>query len=1025
MKQSISYNRTARGLLLAGAAVSALSMSSGVAFAQETIEEIVVTGSRIVRSDYVANSPLTSVSGDQLTGNADVTVESFLNTLPQVNPASTSTSNNPGNNGQANIDLRGFGSNRNIVLVDGRRAMVSANTLAVDVNTIPAALIERVEVITGGAGAAYGADAISGAVNFILKNNFEGADFRASWQDSTEHWDSREYTVSGVIGGNFADGKGNAVISFEHSEREGLIKSQRAFAKLATSATGSPPEGNFTASATNPFTLAAVQQIFAGYGVSADKLSLASGFGFNQDGTLFQRGIPNSPIDAQNFRDEIGDGVNTNFYPDFYSYNFDSVNILTLPLKRDSFMGKVNYKTDSGIEAFGSVGWTEYKSSTALAPTPLSSSTYRPSNNVTAPTQIVTSLVTPGRSFSGNLLIPATNPFIPADLRALLNSRTGDDPNLVGSGANEPFTMGSRFLAGGLRQENYENTVVQATLGFRGSLFDTGWDWEISGSEGRTEIDNTQQGNVSKTRLFELLHAPDGGASRCAGGLNIFGNQPVSADCVKYLQLETNVSTELRQRIAQAFVRGDLFSLPAGEVAVVVGAEYRGFQYDYKPGASAGNIFGFNAATPDKGKNQFRDIFAEALFPLVNDQPYMKALDLNIGYRYSQAKFKDQIQGLSADLGGDNALKAELSWAVDDITRLRGSYQRSVRAPNFSELFSGGGSFPQIYDPCGKDSSARTGANAAAMRQLCIATGIAPGVVDSFVPSPGGQASTDYVGNRQLKPEQGDTFTVGVVLNSFSDEPWLRGLTASLDYWNIKISDPILSASPNDFIAACYNYHGANPTYSPDYFACQSLIGNRGPDIFGASDPNSADGLFQFRNGGKQQASGLDLQVNYALDAEEIGLGNIGTFNLNTVLSYLIEWNQRVDSWAPTLDYAGTIAYFGAGLGQSFPEWKATSNLTWNYEDLTTNIRARYIGSMTNRASVEFPGEKFTGVDAVWYFDASASYNVTEALTLTVGVNNVFDKQPEQYAPNVQSGTDPSTYDVIGRRLFASARVRF
>ena len=1024
MKQSISYNRTARGLLLAGAAVSALSMSSGVAFAQETIEEIVVTGSRIVRSDYVANSPLTSVSGDQLTGNADVTVESFLNTLPQVNPASTSTSNNPGNNGQANIDLRGFGSNRNIVLVDGRRAMVSANTLAVDVNTIPAALIERVEVITGGAGAAYGADAISGAVNFILKDDFEGADIRASWQDATEHWDSREYTVSGVIGGNFADGKGNAVLSFEHSEREALIKSQRAFAKMATSTTGSPPEGNLRLSSTNPFTLASVQQVFGGYGVAANKVSLSGGFGFNKDGSLFYNGVFNSPLDVQNFRDPIGDGVNTTYYPDFYSYNFDAVNILTLPLKRDSFMGKAHYKSDSGIEAFGSLGWTEYTSSSALAPTPTGSGTARAASSITSPTQVISALVTPGRSWSGGLLIPVTNPFIPNDLRTILNSRTGDDPTLVGSGANEPFAMGSRFVPGGLRKENYENTVAQATLGLRGPIFDTGWDWEFSGSEGRTEIDNRQEGNVNNQRLFDLLAAADGGASLCAGGLNIFGQQPVSQDCINYLQVNTNTTTELRQRIVQGFVRGDLFELPAGAVSVVVGAEYRGFRYDYQPGAISGAVVGFNNGTQDKGKNQFRDIFTEALIPLVKDQPFMKSLELNVGYRYSESKFKDEINHISADLGGADAYKAELSWAVDDITRLRGSYQRSVRAPNFGELFAGGSSFPQIFDPCSSTSVARAGSSAAALRQLCINTGVASGSIDSFVAIPGSQAEIVFAGNRDLKPEQGDTFTIGAVLSSFSDEPWLRGLTGSLDYWNVKISDPILGASTNDLIAACYNYHGANPTYDANYFACDGLV-RSGGNISFIDDLNSADGSFLLRNGGKQQASGLDLQVNYALDAEEVGLGNIGTFNLNTVLSYLIEWNQRVDSWAPTLDYAGTIAYFGAGLGQSFPEWKATTNLTWNYEDLTSNIRARYIGSMTNRASVEFPGEKFTGVDAVWYFDVSASYNVTEALTLTVGVNNAFDKKPELYAPNIQSGTDPSTYDVIGRRLFASARVRF
>ena len=166
------------------------------AYAQDAepteVEGIVVTGSRIVRQDYVANSPIATVTGEQAVANADVTLETYLNTLPQVNPAGTTTSNNPGNAGQAYIDLRGLGANRNLVLVDGRRPMISSNVLVVDVNTIPQAMIENIEVITGGAGATYGADAVAGVVNLKLKKNFEGVDFRASYSDSTDYQDSKE-----------------------------------------------------------------------------------------------------------------------------------------------------------------------------------------------------------------------------------------------------------------------------------------------------------------------------------------------------------------------------------------------------------------------------------------------------------------------------------------------------------------------------------------------------------------------------------------------------------------------------------------------------------------------------------------------------------------------------------------------------------------------------------------------------------------------------------------------------------------
>ncbi|MES2344038.1 MAG: Plug domain-containing protein, partial [Pseudomonadota bacterium] len=192
MKTNSMRSRLLASSMICGAAITAFSASA--AYAQDgEVTEVVVTGSRIVRQDYVANSPISTVTGEQTVANADITLDTYLNTLPQVNPSGTTTSNNPGNGGQSNIDLRGLGANRNVVLVDGRRPMVSANNLTVDLNTIPQALIESIEVITGGAGAAYGADAIAGAVNVKLKRNFEGVDIRANYSNSTEFWDAEEY----------------------------------------------------------------------------------------------------------------------------------------------------------------------------------------------------------------------------------------------------------------------------------------------------------------------------------------------------------------------------------------------------------------------------------------------------------------------------------------------------------------------------------------------------------------------------------------------------------------------------------------------------------------------------------------------------------------------------------------------------------------------------------------------------------------------------------------------------------------
>ena len=239
--------------LLALGAMAAPALAQQAAPAQpQQLERIEITGSRIKKLDLNSASPLVTVTGAELRQNQDITLETFLNALPQINPAGTTTSNNPGNGGQANIDLRGLGANRNLILIDGRRPMVSAANQAVDINTIPLSLIENIEVITGGAGAVYGADAIGGVVNVKLKRRFEGLDIRAGLSNAMDKKDARERSMSLTTGGNFAGSRGNAVMSFEFVDREQLIKSQRDFAAVATATTSFFPEGTFRPTGNNP-----------------------------------------------------------------------------------------------------------------------------------------------------------------------------------------------------------------------------------------------------------------------------------------------------------------------------------------------------------------------------------------------------------------------------------------------------------------------------------------------------------------------------------------------------------------------------------------------------------------------------------------------------------------------------------------------------------------------------------------------------------------------------------------------------
>jgi iron complex outermembrane recepter protein len=1020
MSKSKSIRSAIRYALLTGAA--GVVAAPTFAQEQETIQEVVVTGSRITRSDYVANSPLTSVTDQQIVANQDVTLDTFLNTLPQVNPAGTTTSNNPGNGGQSNIDLRGLGANRNLVLINGRRAMVSASDQTVDVNTIPQALIERIEIITGGAGTAYGADAVAGAVNLILKDDFEGVDIRAGFAD-TQDYDAHEYNAGLTLGANFAEDRGNAVVAFEYSEREGLIKSQRDFAAIATATTTFLPEGLYFPSGNAP-SQAAVDTVFNRYGVGAGAVPANSNLiGFNLDGTLFSRGIFNSPLQVQNFRYPTDLAVNTNLFPDVYSYNFDSVNILTLPLERRSMMLKFDYDLGEKVEVFSQFGYTEYTSAQALAPTPLATvGTAAPGEASDLPPQAESPFVTPGRSIGNALIVPVTNPFIPADFAQLLASRTGDNPALVGSGATEPFLLRQRTLTAGLRQSNYENTVIQYLFGARGDIAGS-WRWEAYASEGRTEINETQLGNIDTQVVQDLLAMPDGGASECEGGFDPFGRQPISADCREKLEVVNTLTEEYKQQIVQAFVTGEVVDMPAGPLSVVVGAEYRGFRYSFDPGAASGPISGFNTQAPALGTNSFQDIFTEALIPIVNGAPWAQSLEVSVGYRSSKSEFNDLQNNVSSDGSTDDAYKLELSWAPTDNLRTRASYQRAVRAPNFEELFDGSAANPQYFDPCSVTTGFRTGANAAQAREICrLAAGGLGAAVDVYVQTPGTQLQGNSRGNTQLTPEKADTYTLGAVFSS----PWsgvMSQLRASIDYYRIDITDALLIPDTNLFVADCYNFYGNNPSYDPNYRNCQMLERIPGSDIAGVANIDDPDGLFTNVNTGGITTDGIDVQVEWGMPVGP------GTLAMQLYMNYLLSWEQQGDPAFPKQDFAGTVTFFGAGdgLGQSFPEFKANLYTRYGIGDFSFDVRARFIDGMQNRAAVLFPGEEaqFSGTPSITYWDVGASWDLLENSTLRIGVNNVFDKQPPTYAPNVQSGTDPSLFDVIGRRVFMQAAVRF
>ncbi len=286
--------------------------------------------------------------------------------------------------------------------------------------------------------------------------------------------------------------------------------------------------------------------------------------------------------------------------------------------------------------------------------------------------------------------------------------------------------------------------------------------------------------------------------------------------------------------------------------------------------------------------------------------------------------------------------------------------------------------------------------------------------------TPGSQISTTLGPNLDLKPEKADTFTLGLVWQP--QDGVFSKLRASVDYYNIEVKDALIQPDPNLYVADCYNLYGRNPNYSSAYINCTGIF--RSGDILGVDNPLTLadNGFFQFQNDGKIKTDGIDVQVNWL--GTDIGPGVLTATGL---LNYLLSWKQQATSDLPEQDFAGTITFFGAGdgLGQTFPEFRATLAAQYKVGPVSGDIRGRYIDSMENRASVLYPGETFRGVGSVVYWDIGATWEFIENSTFRLGLNNLFDKKPPQYEPNVQSGTDPSTYDVLGRRVFARVDMKF
>jgi len=935
-------------------------------------EEIVVTGSRIVKKDFVSNSPIATVDAVQFERTFSINTENLLNTLPQTVPGFDRTSNNPGN-GSATVDLRGIGANRTLVLVNGTRQIPFGSDGVVDLNTIPASLIENVEVLTGGASSVYGADAVAGVVNFIYKDDFEGVEGNVGYS-ITDEGDAGLFNIDATFGSNFDDGKGNVTFNIGYANREALFQGDRDFSEFAQFEN---EDGLFN-------------------GGSAGSLGTTF-FGFTQpDGVVaFPAGSPG--LDSTNgngffntdgsFRPFQDTGNDNDFY------NYAPVNFFQLPQERFTITSLGSYEINNHFELYGRASFSQNRVDSQLAPTPI---------------------------FGFNDFSLDGNPFLTAGAQQILSDNFGNGVDTDGDGIDDQGNafLGRRLTEVGPRVTQDINDAFQITLGLRGDINDD-WNYDVYFQEGRTVRTLTQLGNVNRDRFQQGLLLADededgnvdagagcadvaanGGTEICSP-LNIFGAGNISSNAAAFINTAVAAASEFQQTVAQANVSGNLGNIGFTDdpIGVAIGAEYIEIESDFRPSQdlAANTIAGFNGSPPESGSIEQYSVYGELSIPVVSGLPFAERITLDLSGRYSDFD----------TTGGNFTYKVGGEWAFDDQYRVRGNFNRAVRAPNIGELFAPQAEgFPGAVDPCSAN-----GNPSAAVQAVCIATGVAAGAVGTAgINTISGQVRSISGGNPNLDVETADTFTVGFV----AEPNFVDGLSLSVDYYDIVINDAIapFGGGAQEVLNTCFT-DTVNGGAGSDFCNVITRLGGGLIDQIELLAQNVA----------QTSVAGIDIAAQYAGFDLPNGFGSLGFNYLGTIN---LENDFLAFDGAEAIECAGQ---FGGTCNEPDPNYRHRVTGNWNLDNVSAQLVWRYVGGVDDDTDVDGDGAPDFFVNEIGtehYFDLSGSWDVSDNLTLTGGINNILENSPPILGDNQEQGnTFPATYDVLGRTFFASAKVRF
>lgn len=899
----------------------------------EDIEEVVVTGSRIKRSGIDAPTPVTVLNSEVISLAGEVNLANLLNQLPALGSTFTNASSSGfiGTVGLSFLDLRRLGRDRTLVLVDGRRHVGgSAGEASVDINSIPQELIERVEVVTGGASAIYGADAVSGVVNFVMKDDYEGLSLYGQVGNADEG-DSFSYTTRGIMGGNFADGRGNAVMTFEYSSSDGFIGNDRSYRRENLRFVDNPANGD---TLDNPNDGIPDEILLPDIGL--DFITIGGIFDDFGGNTLVVENGQFRPFDtgSQVFAggdQQGGDALRTS----------DIAGSLQADLERIITTAKINYQVNDNMNAFIEAKYINAKSF-AL--------------NGTGAFDIFS--ISIGQDYA----------FLTDDQRQFM----------VDNNINTLFVSRSHNEAE--RNSRAERQLFRGVAGIEGD-FDNGIAYELSYVYGRSTNAIQQGNNRINARFSAGLDAvidPATGQAVCRSSIdpaaaegipdfalngcvpiNILGEGAISQEAINFAYADAFVNESLEQNVINLAFTGDTadmgFELPAGGISWATGFEYRKETASSVPSEidQLGLTF-LNVIPPTGGSFDVYEGFAEVSIPLLKDTAFAKHLSVDGAVRISDY----------STVGSATTWKVGMNWAPIDDLRFRGTFGRAIRAPNIAELFGPQSqTFLFFDDPCDVDFLDEGGANRAAN---CAALGAPDGFQqdDTRGNTPGTTG-----GNPNVGEETADTLTIGMVYTP----SWAQGLSLTLDYWDIEIESAISTPTLDDVLSNCVD--GA----SIDNSFC-SLI-TRDPNTFQVETFTITN-----QNFAALEARGIDFEVNYLWNLE-----SAGAIDFRAIGTYLIERNDFpfqvqpdfVDEEAGELGDPEWSINFNATW--NYEKWSFNYEMRFIDDMLIVEI---------DELEADPDLQDVTSTGTTFFHDIRVGYELRDNIELFAGVNNLTQEFP-------------------------------